>query len=107
MNTELSKEIIGIKALNLLFFNYTTEMLNEMKTVREFNHCWENYVDLKEQTYMQIWEFFLTKISFKSQLKLMEIALKYYGEESSNHFVNAIATEKMLEAHIAKHNSKK
>lgn len=52
MNTELAKEIIGIKAINLLFFNYTEDMLEEMKTIREFNHCWENYVNLKEQTYM-------------------------------------------------------
>lgn len=52
MNTELAKEIIGIKTINLLFFNYTEDMLEEMKTIREFNHCWENYVNLKEQTYM-------------------------------------------------------
>ena len=106
MNTELSKEIIGIKALNLLFFNYTQEMLDEMLKIREFNHCWINYVDLKEQTYMQIWELYLTKISVKGQLKVLEIALKHYGEESTNHFENAVATEKMLEAHIAKHSSK-
>lgn len=106
MKVELSKEIIGIKALNLLFFNYTREMLDEMLQIREFNNCWINYVDLNEQTYMQIWEFYLTKISFKSQLKLMEIALKHYGEESTKHFANAVATEKMLEAHIAKQSSK-
>ncbi len=106
MNTELSKEIIGIKALNLLFFNYTQDILEDMLQIREFSHCWTNYVDLKEQTYMQIWEIFLTKISVKGQLKLIEIANKYYGEEASTHFENAIATEKMLQAHIAKHNSK-
>lgn len=29
-------------------------MLEEMKSIREFNHCWKNYVDLNKQTYMQI-----------------------------------------------------
>ncbi|PWN60001.1 hypothetical protein C1638_020760 [Chryseobacterium oncorhynchi] len=106
MNTELSKELIGIKAINLMFFNYTQDILEEMKTIREFNHCWENYVNLKEQTYMQIWELYLTKISYKGQTLLLEIALKYYGEEATRSFENAIATEKMLEAHIAKHSSK-
>ncbi len=107
MNTELSKEIVGIKALNLLFFNYTTEMLEEMKTIREFNHCWENYVNLKEQTYMQIWELYLTKISYKGQIALLEIALKYFGDEASTGFEHAIGMEALVQAHIAKHNSKK
>lgn len=102
MNTELSKEIIGIKVLNLLFFNYTTDMLEEMKTVREFNHCWENYVSLKEQTYMQIWELYLTKISYKGQIALLEIALKYFGEEATRSFEHAIDTDTFLQAHIAK-----
>ena len=106
MNTELSKEITGIKALNLLFFNYTQEMLEEMLQIREVKHCWENYVDLKEQTYMQIWEVYLTKISVKSQIKLLEIANKYYGEEADNHFKNAVTTNALLEAHIAKHSAK-
>lgn len=106
MNTELSKEIIGIKALNLLFFNYTQDMLEEMKTVREFNHCWENYVNLKEQTYMQIWELYLTKISYKGQISLLEIALKYFGEEATEGFEYAIVTDALVQAHIAKHNKK-
>lgn len=106
MNTELSKEIIGIKALNLLFFNYTTDMLEEMKTVREFNHCWENYVSQKEQTYMQIWELYLTKISYKGQISLLEIALKYYGEEATKGFEHAIVMDGFLQAHIAKHTKK-
>lgn len=102
MNTELSKEIIGIKAINLLFFNYTQDMLEEMRNIREFNHCWENYVNLKEQTYMQIWEFFLTKISYKGQALLLEIALKYYGEEATRSFENAVDMDAFLQAHIAK-----
>lgn len=106
MNTELSKELIGIKALNLLFFNYDQKMLNEMLQIREFKHCWTNYVDLKKSTYMQIWEFYLSKISVKSQIKLLEIGNKYYGEEAAKHFKNAVITDTILEAHIAKHSSK-
>ncbi|PWN59227.1 hypothetical protein [Chryseobacterium oncorhynchi] len=106
MNTELSKEIIGIKAINLLFFNYTNDMLEEMKTIREFNHCWENYVNLEEQTYMQIWELYLTKISYKGQISLLEIALKYFGEEATEGFEYAIKVDGFLQAHIAKHTSK-
>lgn len=105
MNTELSKEIIGMKAINLLFFNYTSEMLDEMLSIREFKHCWENYVSLKEQTYMQIWEFYLTKISYKSQILLLEIALKYYGEEATRSFENAVDIDVLVQAHIAKHKS--
>lgn len=103
MNTEKLKEIVGIKALNLLFFNYTTEMLEEMKKVREFNHCWENYVNLNEQTYMQIWELYLTKISYKGQIALLEIALKYFGEEATEGFEHAVKIDGFLQAHIAKH----
>ena len=107
MNTEFNKEMIGIKALNLLFFNYTTEMLNEMKELREFRHCWENYVNLKEQTYLQIWELYLTKISYKSQIELLEIALKYYGEEAQRSFDNAVKMDILVQNHIAKHNANK
>lgn len=106
MNTELSKELIGIKALNLLFFNYDQEMLNEMLSIREFNHCWLSYVNIKKETYMQIWEVYLTKISVKSQIMLLEIANKYYGEEADKHFKNAVTTNALLEAHIAKHSAK-
>ncbi len=107
MNTEFNKEMIGIKALNLLFFNYTTEMLDKMKELREFRHCWENYVNLKEQTYMQIWELYLTKISYKTQIHLLEIALKYYGEEAQRSFDNAVEMDVLVQNHIAKHNAKK
>jgi len=106
MKTELKSEMVGIKALNLLFFNYSTEMLDEMKELREFRHCWENYVDLKKQTYMQIWELYLTKISYKTQMHLLEIALKYYGEEADRSFDNAVKMDVLMEAHIAKHNAK-
>ena len=106
MKKEFKNQIVGIKALNLLFFNYTTEMLDEMKELREFRHCWENYVDLKEQTYMQIWELYLTKISYKGQIALLEIALKYYGEEAERGFDNAIDMDILMQKHIAKHNDK-
>ena len=106
MKKEFKNQIVGIKALNLLFFNYTTEMLDEMKELREFRHCWENYVDLKEQTYMQIWELYLTKISYKGQIALLEIALKYYGEEAEKGFDNAIKIDILMQNHIAKHSAK-
>lgn len=106
MNKEFLKEIVGIKVLNLLFFNYTNEMLKEMKTVREFNHCWENYVNLEEQTYMQIWELYLTKISYKGQISLLEIALKYFGEEATGSFEYAIVTDALVQENIAKHKAK-
>ncbi|MDV4099061.1 hypothetical protein CMT22_17705 [Elizabethkingia anophelis] len=105
MNSELSKEIIGIKALNLLFFNYSNEMLDEMLNIREFKHCWDNYVSLKEQTYMQIWELYLTKISYKTQSLLLEIAMKYYGEEATRSFGIAVDMDVLVQAHIAKHKS--
>lgn len=107
MNEELSKQVIGIKMLNLLFFNYSSQMLDEMLSIREWKHCWENYVNLKEQTYMQIWELYLTKISYKTQTRLLEIAQKYYGEESMQSYSNAVDMDVLLQAHIEKHNNKK
>ncbi|MDR6548491.1 hypothetical protein J2810_004581 [Chryseobacterium rhizosphaerae] len=107
MNTEFSKEIIGMRALNLLFYNYTTEMLNEMLSIREFKHCWENYVNLEEQTHMQIWDFFFNKISFKTQTRLLEISLKHYGEEAAKHYSTAIETDIILQEHIKKHDNLK
>lgn len=105
MNKEFSKEIIGIKALNLLFFNYTEEMIKEMRSIREFNHCWENYINFNEQTYMQIWELYLSKISYKTQILLLEIALKHYGEEATRSFENAVDMDILVESHINKHKS--
>lgn len=56
---------------------------------------------------MQIWELYLTKISYKGQIALLEIALKYFGEEAKEGFEYAIVTDALVQAHIAKHNSKK
>jgi hypothetical protein len=100
MNTEFEQEITGIRMLNLLFFNYDSDMLEEMMNIREFKHCWENYVDKKEQTYMQIWEFYLNKISYKSQILLLEIANKYYGDEANESFANTVVIDKMLQARL-------
>lgn len=107
MKTEVSKEITGIKMLNLLFFNYSQDMLDEMLSIREWKHCWENYMDFKEQTYMQIWELYLTKISYKTQMLLLEIARKHYGDEALRSFNNAIEMNALLEAHVKKHDGLK
>ena len=101
MNRNFSKEIIGIKELNLLFFNYSQEMLEEMLDIREFKHCWENYIDLNKLTYMQLWEVFLTKISYKTQIRLLEIAVKYYGEEATKSFDNAVVIDDLVKKHIS------
>ena len=87
--------------MNLLFFNYSQEMLEEMLDIREFKHCWENYIDLKKLTYMQLWEVFLTKISYKTQIRLLEIAVKYYGAEATKSFDNAVVIDDLVKKHIS------
>lgn len=96
MNTNFSTEIIGIKSLNLLFFNYDSAQLEEMLAIRELNHCWVEYLNENEQTYMQLWEFYLSKVSYKTQILLLEIAMKYYGEEAKRSFDNALAVDRMI-----------
>jgi len=104
MNTKFEQEVRGIRMLNLLFFNYDSEMLEEMMSIREFKHCWENYVIKKEQTHMQIWDFYLNKISYKSQILLLEIAKKYYGDEAERSFANALVVDKMVQARVTDNN---
>lgn len=56
---------------------------------------------------MQIWELYLTKISYKGQIALLKIASKYFGEEAEKGFEHAIKMDALVQAHIAKHNAKR
>lgn len=77
-----------------------------MMNIREFKHCWDEYLNEKEQTHMQIWELFLNKMSYKTQILLLKIANKYYGDEAKKSFENAILVDKMVKEHIAKNKQK-
>ena len=75
-------QLKGIKALDLLFYNYSQEQLNEMLQIKDFQNIWNNYLDENQQTHPQLWDWFNYKMNIETKLALLEMADKYYGIEA-------------------------
>lgn len=100
MATNYDNELITIKALDLLFYNYTDEMLSEMLANREFSHVWDKYIDLDKLTHMQIWEGFLYKMSYEAKSYLISVALKHWGDEAKQNYHQTMMFRKMAKDSI-------
>lgn len=89
-------QLEGIKALDLLFYNYTNEQIEEMLQIDDFNYVWKTYIDLEKLTYMQLWELYNTKMNLETRLSLLEIANKYYGQEAKEGIAFGLKVKRMF-----------
>lgn len=106
------ESIIVQRALTLFFYNFDTypEIIEEMKAENSgFQNGWEKLSEeAKERSkktgwpptinYTDIYGFFATKLTYKTQALLLEKVLKAYGEEAKGNIdfsleIDAVATK--------------
>jgi hypothetical protein len=87
MENITKQQVIAIKALNLFFYNYTSEDIQALKNgSRNFEYFWENKLDKSADTFPQLWDFL--KNSEASMYEyLLEYAMKGWKKEAER-FVN-------------------
>ena len=108
----MNEQLITIDALVLLFWDYRTEDINELKKRSDdFEYVWNEYVEGRDrerwpQTYHLLWELWLTKFSNRTKRVLIKYALERFGDEKRRGLEQADMFDKMMKAHIAKQEGK-
>ena len=100
MSTLTSKyriELTTIRALNLLFYNYTREDIEALCQHRAFAYTWREYLGGGERTVelTEFWDIWSSKWDFETQGVVIDRAMMCYGEEA---YRGIDATEALLKA---------
>lgn len=79
--------LVTMRALSLLFYNFTGDQIKELKKTREFAHVWDELeYKAKKKKWSSIpdYEFFsvFTKTSYETQSEIIRVAFERYEDES-------------------------
>ena len=77
-------ELTSIRALNLLFYNYSSEDINALKKHRAFDYTWNEYLGggTRTVTLEDFWEIWSIKWYYETQAFVLDHAMERYGEEA-------------------------
>lgn len=77
-------ELTTIRALNLLFYNYTEPDIEALCAHQTFAYTWNEYLGGGTRTVelTQFWDIWSSKWDFETQGFVTDYAMKRYGEEA-------------------------
>lgn len=81
------EQLVTMRALSLLFYNFTRDQIIELKKIREFDHVWS---ELERKAIKKKWfsipdtEFFniFCHVSYETQSEIVRVAFEKYGDEA-------------------------
>lgn len=87
MEKETINDLITLRCLSLLFYNFVSDDIDELRKVQEFNHCWDELLHkakIKKWGSIPDMEFYslFSNVSYETQAVIIEHAKKKYGEEA-------------------------
>jgi hypothetical protein len=75
------QQIVGVRVLSLLFFNYTQSDIEEMCQENwSFQYIWTEKIDKTQDTYLQFWKHFCES-DLAMQTFILNKALSKYEKE--------------------------
>lgn len=106
------EQLVTMRALSLLFYNFTREQIDELKKVREFNHEWskiEAYVKRKKSFSIPEERFYLlfAHVSYETQSEIIRVAFEKYEVESRTGINEDQSMKKMFASMIEKKGEEK
>lgn len=84
---EYTEQLVTMRCLSLLFFNFTKTEIDELKQVQEFNHCWsELEYDCKKKKLgiipeEEFYKLFVS-VSYDTQRAIIGVAFRKYEKEA-------------------------
>jgi CRISPR/Cas system CMR-associated protein Cmr5 small subunit len=108
MKTEqFASHLVATRCLSLLFYNFTTEDIDHLKKVREFEYRWTPLVNRAEReqwSHISDKEFYnlFVNVSYETQAHIIERALERYQEEAERAIGFSMQIKKIQKALIKK-----
>lgn len=78
-------EIIALRAIKLLAYNYRYDDIISLCRMPEFNYLWNKYSDRNDTHLVFLWDVFL-QINAKEQDEVIKLALDRYSQEAASSF---------------------
>lgn len=100
---QIADILIGIRCLELLFYNYTQEDFKFLLNIDAFNHTFYKYGNKKTETLesFKAWEIF-NNIGYEAQEEVLTYACNRYGKECAEGFKEYHDMKALMQLHIQK-----
>jgi hypothetical protein len=90
------QQIAGVRALSLLFFNYTQDDIAQMCQENwSFQYIWEEKIDKNQDTYSQLWKHFCES-DLAMQTFILNKALSKFEKEVKNGLESEIVFQRLI-----------
>lgn len=98
---EHANELLAIECVNALFWNYTRDDINTLKSeYKDFAYVWTHYVEDKsgQEAFDALWDCWMTKFNVATKNGIIHFSLAKYAEEKREALESAYAIHKLTKS---------